>query len=67
MELNLSEKQKQIIEFWRIRGWNEAEHTLGTNIKLNKTSTKHYPSLNGIDLIYLEQFLDEFAQEKKGR
>lgn len=65
MELKLSEKQKRILEFWRVRGWDEAEHMFGINIKLNKTKTKHYPSLNGIDLIYLEQFLDEFSSKKK--
>ena len=54
----LTPTQTKIFEFWKIRGWDEIEHTMGTNLKLNRTKTKHYPSLNGIDMIYLEQFYD---------
>jgi len=49
----LTKIQKEIIDFWNTRGYENITHTLGMNIRLH-LKDKYVP--NGLDLIYLEQF-----------
>lgn len=53
---NITPNQVRIIRFWRVRGFNILEHTLGLNITLNRKPK--YQCL-GLCLQYLEQFEKE--------
>jgi len=57
---NLIDKQIKIIDFWKIRGYENITHCLGMNISLHKKD--RYAHL-GIDLQYLEQFYNQIVQE----
>ncbi len=71
----ITEIQKEIIEYWNTRGYENITHTLGMNIRLHlKDKYVH----NGLDIIYLEQFynlaqknvfkvMDEIIKEEKER
>ena len=58
---NITERQEKIIEFWSRRGYETISHTLGMNIKLHKKEAYFH---TGLDLQYLEQFLDEFNKDQ---
>ena len=60
--IKLTKDKIEIIEFWRIRGYDNLTHCLGMNIHLH---LKDKYITNGLDLIYLEQFRDKIIEEQK--
>ena len=60
----ITRRQVDIIEFWKVRGYEELSHCLGMNIHLNRKDPRYYGI--GLCLQYLEQFLDEFKSKNAG-
>ena len=56
---NITEDQLDILDFWRIRGYEDVSHCLGMSIDLKRKD--RFRSL-GLDLTYLEQFQKEAKQ-----
>lgn len=54
--------QEDIIEFWKVRGYEAISHTLGYSISLHKPA--RYECL-GLSVQYLEQFRDKCRQEMR--
>lgn len=59
---NITEHQLDIIDFWRIRGFEDISHCLGMSIDLKRNP--RFQSL-GLDLQYLEQFYEEAYNKGK--
>ena len=57
---SLTDKEKRIIDFWRIRGYDRISHTFGMGIKLHMA--ERYECL-GLDLEYLNQFYREAQKD----